>query len=147
MRRLKAAVAKGEMSGPEARMKWAEAEVKQAVVDGKISGQDARVRLREMREAIAKRRGHTQDDLDWDNVQRRIEGAVERGDMTREEADAKYREIKQRMAREERESDDFNWDKVKRRIEGAVERGDMTRQEADKKYREIKQRRSQEDED
>ena len=37
-------------------------------------------------------------ELDWDGIKRRIEGAFKAGKMTREEADAKYREIKQRMA-------------------------------------------------
>lgn len=37
---------------------------------------------------------------DWEQIKRRIEAAVERGDLTREEADAKYRELKERMARD-----------------------------------------------
>ncbi len=36
-------------------------------------------------------------DVDWDAIKQRIEGAVERGDMTREEADAKYTAIKKRL--------------------------------------------------
>ncbi len=35
---------------------------------------------------------------DWDAVKRRIEGAVKSGEMTREEADAVYRSIRERMA-------------------------------------------------
>ena len=35
---------------------------------------------------------------DWEGIKKRIEGAVERGDMSREEADAKYKEIRERMA-------------------------------------------------
>ena len=46
------------------------------------------------------------DQFNWDNVKWRIEGAVERGDLTREEADKKYREIKQRRSREEKQQDD-----------------------------------------
>ena len=34
------------------------------------------------------------DQPNWEAIKRRIEGAVERGDLTREEADAKYRELK-----------------------------------------------------
>ena len=52
--------------------------------------------LRPFLRAVFKRPGNGHPD--WESIKRRIEGAVERGDMTREEADAKYREIKQRMA-------------------------------------------------
>lgn len=40
--------------------------------------------------------------VDWDAIKRRIEGAVERGDLTREEADAKYAAIKKRLAKDKR---------------------------------------------
>ncbi len=35
---------------------------------------------------------------DWEGIKKRIEGAVKSGDMTREEADAKYKAIRERMA-------------------------------------------------
>ena len=41
-----------------------------------------------------------------EKMKERIEGAVERGDMTREEADAKYREIRERMDRRQRAKQD-----------------------------------------
>jgi hypothetical protein len=34
------------------------------------------------------------DKVDWEAVKRKIEGAVEHGDLTREEAGAKYEELK-----------------------------------------------------
>lgn len=46
--------------------------------------------------------------MDWDAIKRRIEGAVESGRMTREEADAKYREIKKQVSREGRD-DGVDW--------------------------------------
>jgi hypothetical protein len=36
--------------------------------------------------------------MDWDGIKKRVEGAVERGDLTREEANAKYKAIKERIA-------------------------------------------------
>ena len=44
-------------------------------------------------------------EVDWEAIRRRIEGAVERGDMTREEADARYREFREQLARERGEPD------------------------------------------
>ena len=36
----------------------------------------------------------------WEGIRQRIEGAVERGDLTREEADARYRKYRERVAGE-----------------------------------------------
>ena len=36
--------------------------------------------------------------VDWDQIKKRIEGAVERGEMTRDQANAKYTEIKKNLA-------------------------------------------------
>lgn len=41
---------------------------------------------------------NTATDMDWEGTNRRIEGAVKVGKMTREEADAKYKQIRERMA-------------------------------------------------
>ncbi|MHC4442172.1 MAG: hypothetical protein ACYTBZ_11385 [Planctomycetota bacterium] len=81
----------------------AEADLKKAVAEGKISEEDARTRLNGMRRAIAgqAKRGDDKREVDWDAIKKKIEGAVERGDLTREEADAKYRAIKKRMAGED----------------------------------------------
>ncbi len=73
-----------------------------------------------------------------DGFRRRIEYAVEHGQMTREEADAKYEALKATMS--ERGSDRIDWDRIKKRIEGAVERGEMSRDEADAAYRGMKER-------
>ena len=44
----------------------------------------------------------TRKDVDWEGIKRRIEAAVERGDITREEADAKYEAIRKRMAEDDK---------------------------------------------
>lgn len=123
----------------------AEVDLRQAVSEGKISGKDARARLGAMRKAMADQGERDDERSRWEGIKKQIEGAVKSGDMTREEADAKYREIRERMGhKDKREKPD--WDAIKRRIEGAVERGDLTREEADAKYREIKQRMSRDEE-
>jgi len=115
----------------------AEADLSKAVAEGKISEVDARTRLEAMRRAMVERGDRSNQRPDWDAIKQRIEAAVERGDLTREEADAKYREIKKQMSRKQ-EPDELDWDAVKRRIEAAVKRGDMTREEADAEYRELR---------
>ena len=75
--------------------------LRQAVAEGEISEEDARARFEAMRKAAAERGGNAR--ANWDGIKRRIEGAVERGDMTREEADAKYKEIRERMAGDRKE--------------------------------------------
>jgi hypothetical protein len=76
-----------------------------AVEAGKISREDAGKKFQTAEKAIRKKMAGGRDrpparkpaQLNWENIKRRIEGAVKRGDMTRKEADAKYREIKERM--------------------------------------------------
>jgi beta-lactamase regulating signal transducer with metallopeptidase domain/polyhydroxyalkanoate synthesis regulator phasin len=116
-KRLGAAIEAGRMTKEEARAKFAEImkqaergseritredlaraaeEIRKAVAEGKISGKDARARLQGMRRMMAERRGDARPD--WEGIKKRIEGAVKSGDMTRDEADAKYKEIRERMA-------------------------------------------------
>ena len=88
-------------------------ELGEAVKAGKISREEAGRKFAAAEKAVRERmaaapgRRHDRDGekeaprklerVDWDNLKRRIEGAVSRGDMTRKEADAKYREIKERV--------------------------------------------------
>ena len=89
-----------------------------AVEAGKISREDAGKRfagaekaIRERMAAGQRRRGRERDAagkparVDWESIKRRIEGAVKRGDMTRREADAKYKEIRERMGRRDERSE------------------------------------------
>ena len=77
-------------------------EIPKAVAAGKISKEQGRAK----REAIRKKMGlqgergaeRGPSRPDWEGIKRRIEGAVKRGDMTREQAGAKYKEIRERMA-------------------------------------------------
>ncbi|GAI77055.1 unnamed protein product, partial [marine sediment metagenome] len=67
--------------------------------EGKITEEQGRAKLAAMRKMIAeKSEGTTRRDVDWEGIKKRIEGAVKSGDMTREQADAKYKEIRERMA-------------------------------------------------
>jgi hypothetical protein len=77
----------------------AEIEIRKAVVAGKLSEEDAKAKLAAMRKMIGeKSKGAAKNGTDWESIKRRIESAVKSGDMTREEADAKYKEIRERMA-------------------------------------------------
>ncbi len=73
--------------------------IRKAVAEGKLSSEDARAKIAAIRRMIAEqsqRGGGARPD--WEGIKKRIEGAVQRGDMTREQADAKYKEIRERMA-------------------------------------------------
>jgi hypothetical protein len=92
----------------------AEADLMKLVADGKISEEAARARLEAMRKMMSQQReGATQErptrerptrETDMEAIKKRIEGAVESGIMTREEADAVYKGIRERMG-ERREGD------------------------------------------
>ena len=152
--RVQAAVTAGKMSPEDAaaRMEAFEAEQaeRQARIDAFTERVQARVQAGEMTagEAITaiegfKKRTATsrerRSEVDWEAIHRRIEAAVESGQMTREEADQKYREIRERRASHERHSE-VDWEAIHRRIEAAVESGEMTREEANAKHREIRER-------
>ncbi len=88
------------------------AKLKQAVANGEMSAEDAERGLQGYRREMS---GRGNDRVDWDAVQKRIEGAVERGEITREEARAKYTAIKKRLT-----SRDGGDDQIKKRIIGAL---------------------------
>ncbi|KPL13177.1 hypothetical protein AMJ85_00115 [candidate division BRC1 bacterium SM23_51] len=74
-------------------------EIRKAIAEGKITKEQGRAKLAAMRIMIAeKSEGAAKRGVDWEGIKKRIEGAVKSGDMTREEADAKYKEIRERMA-------------------------------------------------
>jgi len=83
--------------------------IRKAVAEGKISKEVGRARLESMRKMMAgqaergerriSREGDGKRDVDWEGIKKRIEGAVKSGDMTREEADAKYKAIYAARAR------------------------------------------------
>jgi hypothetical protein len=125
-RRIEGAVEAGEMTREEADAKYREINARMSR-KGKEDGIDwATVKAtppeewsEELKaqivaagydvEALAERvRHHQAEQVEWDAIKRRIESAVEAGEMTREEADAKYREIKARMSRKGKE-DGIDW--------------------------------------
>ena len=81
-------------------------EIRKAIAEGKITEEQGRAKLAAMRRMIGEKREATATkDVDWEGIKRRIEAAVKSGEMTREEADAKYEEIKKRSSgRGERDS-------------------------------------------
>jgi beta-lactamase regulating signal transducer with metallopeptidase domain len=75
-------------------------QVKERIWSAVKAGDITEAQAEERWEGYLKRfRQNECDEIDWDSIKRRIEGAVERGDMPREEADAKYIEIKKQMSR------------------------------------------------
>ncbi len=78
----------------------AEAKMKKMLEAGKISEKDMKIRLGEMRRAIESGKEHARDaehEIDWESIKKKVEHAVETGEMTREEADEIYRSIKERI--------------------------------------------------
>ena len=95
---------------------------------------------------IAQERGQKRDQPerkkgDFENVEKRIKSAVERGDITKEEAKAKFAEMKKMMERRriaEQKSDKPNFESIERRLKEGVRRGDLTEEQAKAKFAEIK---------
>jgi polyhydroxyalkanoate synthesis regulator phasin len=83
------------------------------VLEGEVSREDADTRLGEMRRRIATDKRES-GEVNWDGLKRRIEHAVEAGDLTDEALEG-----------------------IKKRIEGTVEAGGMTREEADALYEKL----------
>lgn len=78
---------------------------------------------------------------DFENVEKRIKNAVERGDITKEEAKAKFAEMKKMMERgriAEQKSDKPNFESIEQRLKEGVRRGDLTEEQAKAKFAEMK---------
>lgn len=74
-------------------------EIRKAIAEGKITEEQGRAKLGAMRKMIGEKgEDAAREGTDWEGIKNRIEGAVKSGDMTRAEADAKYKAIKERMA-------------------------------------------------
>ncbi|MEN8773930.1 MAG: hypothetical protein ABF379_10105 [Akkermansiaceae bacterium] len=65
-----------------------------------VSSLCAQERDRDQRPARGKADQPKTQKVDWDRLKERIEGAVDRGDMTREQADQKYAELKKKISAE-----------------------------------------------
>lgn len=76
-----------------------------------------------------------------ENVEKRIKSAVERGDITKEEAKAKFAEVKKMIEKKriaEQKGDKPNFESIERRLKEGVKRGDLTEEEAKAKFAEVK---------
>jgi translation initiation factor IF-2 len=96
--------------------------------------------------SIAQERGQKRDQPErkkgeLENVEKRIKSAVERGDITKEEAKAKFAEVKKMMEKKrsaEQKSDKPNFESIERRLKEGVKRGDLTEEQAKAKFAEMK---------
>ena len=85
-------------------------------------------------------------------VRERIEIAVERGEITREQADERYAGFKRRMELRDIKGENNDkssvedkalWEGFQRRIEIAVDQGLITREQADERYAGFRRRMAQ----
>ena len=93
-----------------------------------------------------------EDRAKWVGVRERIESAVERGEITREQADKRYAEFRKRMELRDnkgKNNDKSNvkdialWEGFQRRIESAVEQGLITPEQARERYSGFRKRMAQ----
>ena len=93
-----------------------------------------------------------EDQDKWAGVRERIEIAVERGEITREQADERYTEFRRRIELRDIKGEDNDkpsvedkalWEGFQRRIEIAVEQGLITREQADERYAGFRRRMAQ----
>jgi len=154
---------RGERSITVEEYRRAEAKMRKMVEDGEAKPEHVERRLIEMRKMMAEQteRGEKSTrredggmrDVDWEGIKNRIEAAVKSGDMTREEAEAKYKEIKQRMGRKSEDAarksprkqakdqdKELDYDAIGKKIKAAVKAGKMTEEEAEAKWVEIKKK-------
>jgi polyhydroxyalkanoate synthesis regulator phasin len=126
------------------RYRHAEREVRQAVSEGKMSREEAGRKLREIKGQLwgdqrkkANRREKEDPGHELRQVERRIHEAIEKGEISHEEARKKLTEIHEGHKKESR---DREWEMIKRKIEGAVREGKMSREQANEEYERIEHR-------
>ena len=93
----------------------AEAKMRKMVEDGKAKPEDVERRLIEMRKMIggASEREAAKE-VDTEGIKRRIEDAVKSGEITREQADAKYKAIRERLSQKVKEKDAKVWENIRK---------------------------------
>ena len=133
------------------RYRHAEREVKQAVSEGRISREEAGRKLREIKDKLwgderEKDRSREKEDSGHElrQAERRIhedigkiQEAIEKGEISHEEARKKLIEFHERQKKASRERE---WKMIKGRIEGAVREGKMSREQANEEYERIERR-------
>ena len=133
------------------RYRHAEREVKQAVSEGKMSREEAGRKLREIKGKLwgderekDRSRGKEDPGHELPQAERRIhedigkiQEAIEKGEISHEEARKKLSEFHERQKKASRERE---WKMIKGRIEGAVREGKMSREQANEEYERIERR-------
>ena len=137
--------------GAAMRKKWEGIRklIEGAVERGEITREEADEKYREMKEHMDRQhgrgRGERRDDVPdrREDTRERVEGGGGRGEISREEADARVRDFRQRRGLRHRLRE--KWEGFREHVEGAVDRGEISREEADMKYREFRQRKQRHD--
>lgn len=133
-----------------------------AVEDGKISRQEADAKYREIkkrasaggdardgdkersRERSRERKGEGGREVDWESIKERIEGAVKDGKISREQADANYRELKKRSS-EVRRREEVDLEALDKRLRAMVEAGKLSKEDARAKLEALRKRAASKD--
>ena len=114
-----------------------------------MSQEDAETRLKQMRERMtnegqAKSKLKAVEEFDWAETERRIESAVEAGEITREEADEKYRGIKARLdaggETADRAAARLDYANAEAKIKAMVEAGEISAEDAEKRLNRMRER-------
>ena len=91
-----------------------------------------------------------QSDFDWQRPKERIEGAVEAGEITREEADAKYKGIEARLKAggetAARVTARREYAAAEAKIKARVEAGEVSKEAAEKRLHKMRQAFEKKDE-
>ncbi|MFM1560861.1 MAG: hypothetical protein ACKJSK_16230, partial [Roseibacillus sp.] len=85
------------------------------------------------------RKGERGREVDWESIKERIEGAVEDGKISRQEADAKYRELKKR-ASEVKSREEVDLNALGKRLHDLVEAGKLSKEDARAKLEALRKR-------
>ncbi len=123
------------------RYRNAEREIKHAMSEGRISREEAGRKLRVIKGRLwgdEREKGSSRDKGDprheLRQAERRIQEAIEKGEISHEEARKKLTEFHEGQKKASRERE---WKMIKERIEGAVREGKMSREQANEEYKRI----------
>ena len=123
------------------RFRHAELEMSAAVRDGKMTREEARenlsaIKARLWKDEGAKDRVHDRENSEYEfrQAERRIHEAMEKGEISHEEAREKRAGLQKERHTANR---DREWERIKGKVEGAVREGKMSREEANEEYERI----------
>ena len=133
------------------RFRHAELEMSAAVRDGKITREEAREKLNAIKDRLWGDEGKKDRELEKRNYNHdlrqagrrihedigKIQEAIDKGEISHEEARKKLIEFHERQKKASRERE---WKMIKGRIEGAVREGKMSREQANEEYERIERR-------